>query len=54
MSGFEAVMAPIPEREAAAVEAARAFAREVIEPNAAMWDEAGRVPGGAFRAAATR
>ena len=54
MSGLEAVMAPIPEREAAAVEAARAFAREVIEPNAGAWEEAGRVPAEAFRDAAER
>ena len=53
-SGLEAVMSPIPEREAAAVEAARAFAREVIEPNAVAWDEAGRVPAQAFREAAGR
>ena len=54
MSGLEAVMAPIPEREAAAVEAARAFAREVIEPNAAAWEAAGRVSAEAFREAAKR
>ena len=54
MSGLEAVMPRVPEREAAAVEAARAFAREVIEPNAAAWDEAGRVPAEAFREAAAR
>ena len=54
MSGLEAVMPPVPEREAAAVEVARAFAREVIEPNASVWDEAGRVPAEAFREAAER
>ena len=54
MSGLEAVMRPIPEREAAVVGAARAFAREVIEPSADAWDEAGRVPGEAFREAAGR
>ena len=54
MSGLEAVMPPVPEREAAVVEAARAFAREVIEPNAAAWEEAGRVPAEAFREAAKR
>ena len=54
MSGLEAVMPRIPRREAAAVEAARAFAREVIEPNAVAWDEAGRVPAEAFREAAGR
>ena len=47
-------MPPIPEGEAAVVGAARAFAREVIEPNASAWDEAGRVPGEAFREAAGR
>ena len=47
-------MQPAPEREAAVVGAARAFAREVIEPNASAWDEAGRVPGEAFREAAGR
>ena len=47
-------MPPVPEREAAAVEAARAFAREVIEPNAGAWEEAGRVPAEAFRDEAAR
>ena len=47
-------MPPVPEREAAVVEAARAFAREVIEPSAAAWEEAGRVPVEAFREAAKR
>ena len=54
MSGLEALMPPVSKREAAAVEAARAFAREVIEPNAVGWDEAGRVPAEAFREAAER
>ena len=47
-------MAPLSAREAAVVEAARAFAREIIEPNAGAWDEAGRVPVEAFREAAKR
>ena len=54
MSGLESVMLPIPEREMAVVEAARAFAREVVEPEAAAWDEAGRFPAAAFREAAGR
>ena len=54
MSGLEAVMPPVRAREAAVVEAARAFARDVIEPNAAAWDEAGRLPADAFREAAAR
>ena len=54
MIGLESVMPPVPEREAEAVEAARAFAREVIEPDAPAWDEAGRVPEEAFREAARR
>ena len=54
MSGLESVMLPIPEREMAVVEAARAFAREVVESDEAAWDEAGRVPVEAFREAAGR
>ena len=54
MSGLESVMPAISRREAATVEAARTFAREVIEPNAVVWDEAGRVPAEAFREAAGR
>ena len=54
MSGLESVMPAVSEREAAVVDAARAFAREVIEPNAVAWDEAGRVPAEAFREAAGR
>ena len=36
------------------VAAARAFARDVIEPNAGDWEEAGQVPREAFRDAAAR
>ena len=36
------------------VTAARAFARDVIEPNAGDWEAAGHVPRGAFREAAAR
>ena len=54
MSGLESVMPPVSKRETAVVESARAFAREVIEPNAVTWDEAGRVPAEAFREAAER
>ena len=52
MNGLAAVMPPISDREMVVVNAARAFARGVIEPNAAAWEAAGGVPREAFREAA--
>ena len=52
MSGLAAVMPPISAREIDVVNAAGAFARDVVEPNAAAWDEAGGVPRAAFQEAA--
>jgi len=54
MNGLAAVMPPISDREMKVVNAARAFARDVIEPNASAWEETGGVPREAFREAATR
>ena len=54
MNGLAAVMPPISNREMDVVAAARAFARDVIEPNAGAWEEAGQVPREAFRDAAAR
>ena len=54
MNGLAAVMPPISDRELNVVNAARAFARDVIEPNAGAWEEAGSVPREAFREAAAR
>ena len=54
MNGLAAVMPPISDREMDVVNAARAFARDVIEPNAVAWEEAGGVPREAFREAAAR
>ena len=54
MNGLAAVMPPISNREMDVVAAARAFARDVIEPNAGDWEEAGQVPREAFRDAAAR
>lgn len=54
MNGLAAVMPPISDREMKVVNAARAFARDVIEPNAAAWEAAGGVPREAFREAAAR
>ena len=53
MNGLAAVMPPISAREMDVVNAARAFARDVIEPSAAAWEAAGGVPREAFREAAT-
>ena len=52
MNGLAAVMPPISDREMKVVDAARAFARDVIEPNSGAWEEAGHVPREAFREAA--
>ena len=52
MNGLAAVMPPISDREMDVVAAARAFARDVIEPNADAWEAAGHVPRDAFREAA--
>lgn len=54
MNGLAAVMPPISDREMNVVNAARAFARDVIEPNAGTWEAAGGVPREAFREAAAR
>ena len=54
MNGLAAVMPPLSDRELKVVNAARAFARDVIEPNADAWEEAGSVPREAFREAAAR
>lgn len=54
MNGLAAVMPPISDRELNVVNAARAFARDVIEPHAGAWEEAGGVPREAFREAAAR
>ncbi len=54
MNGLAAVMPPIPDREMKVVDAARAFARDVIEPNAGAWEEAGHVSREAFQEAAAR
>ena len=54
MDGLAAVMPRISNREMDVVNAARAFARDVIEPNAAAWEAAGCLPGEAFREAAAR
>ena len=54
MNGLAAVMPPISDREMNVVNAARAFARDVIEPNAGAWEEAGGVPREAFQEAAAR
>ncbi len=54
MNGLAAVMPPISDREMQVVNAARAFARDVIEPNADAWEEAGSIPREAFREAAAR
>ena len=54
MNGLAAVMPPISDREMKVVDAARAFARDVIEPHAGAWEEAGSVPREAFREAAAR
>lgn len=54
MNVLAAVMPPISNREMAVVAAARAFARDVVEPNAGAWEEAGHVPREAFREAAAR
>lgn len=52
MNGLAAVMPPISDRETKVVNAARIFARDVIEPNAGAWEEAGGVPREVFREAA--
>ena len=54
MNALAAVMPPISDREMQVVNAARAFARDVIEPNADAWETAGHVPREAFREAAAR
>ena len=54
MNGLAAVMPPITTREMDVVNAARAFARDVIEPSAGAWEAAGSVPREAFREAAAR
>ena len=54
MNGLAAVLPPISDREMDVVNAARAFARDVVEPNAGAWEAAGGVPREAFREAAAR
>jgi len=54
MNGLAEVLPPISDRETEVVNAARAFAREVIEPHAGAWEAAGGVPREAFREAAAR
>ena len=54
MNGLAAVLPPISDREMDVVNAAQAFARDVIEPNAAAWEAGGAVPREAFREAAAR
>lgn len=54
MNGLAAVMPAISDREMKVVNAARAFARDVIEPNAGAWEAAGSVPREIFREAAAR
>ena len=54
MNGLAAVLPPISDREMQVVNAAQAFARDVIEPNAAAWEAGGAVPREAFREAAAR
>ena len=54
MNGLAAVMPPISDRELNVVNAARAFARDEVEPNAGAWEAAGGVPREVFRAAAAR
>lgn len=54
MNGLAAVMPAISDREMKIVNTARAFAHDVIEPNAGAWEEAGGVPREAFREAAVR
>ena len=54
MNGLAAVMPPISDREMNVVNAARAFARDVVESNAGAWEEAGGVPRETFRDAAAR
>ena len=48
MNGLAAVMPPISDREMKVVDAARAFARDVIEPNADAWEEAGSISQGSL------
>ena len=54
MNDLAAVMPAISDREMKVVSAARAFARDIIEPNAGAWEAAGGVPREAFREAAAR
>jgi alkylation response protein AidB-like acyl-CoA dehydrogenase len=54
MNDLAAVMPPISERERDVVNAARAFARDVIEPHAGAWEESGGMPRDAFCEAAAR
>ena len=54
MNGLAAVLPPISHREMEVVKAARAFARDMIEPNVGAWEGAGSVPKEAFREAAAR
>ena len=54
MNGLAAAMPAISDREMQVVDVARAFARDVVEPNADAWEETGGVPREAFREAAAR
>ena len=54
MNGLAAALPQISDREMGVVKAAQAFARDVVEPNASAWEEAGAVPREAFQEAAAR